>query len=79
MLLLRSVRAQEVVRLRQLSVYERQLIDWRRHPETGHVCRQELLVKRVRGYLSLELPVMLVMMTVAAATNHHPQPGFLHF
>lgn len=63
-----SIRAQDVVRLREVRVDKGELIDRRGDAEAGHVCRQQLRVERVGGDLRLELLV-----------HHHAHALFLHF
>lgn len=55
MAMLRGIRAQQMMRLSELRVDQRQLINRGRDTETRHVCVEKLLVEWVGSYLRLEL------------------------
>lgn len=59
-----SIRSQDVVRVRELSIDNRKLINRRGHAQARHVGRQQLLAQRVGGDLRLQLVVEL-------AANRH--------
>lgn len=57
--LILSIRAQDVVGLRELRINKGELIDRRGNTEARHVRRQQLFVERVGGDLRLQLVVHL--------------------